>query len=243
MGMKSKSNHFGGGSGGVSTRKGGLPFKLNAQLFGKMPKHLKVRFEEAKEVTVTHDLMAVCHAVLAHEKGIACILGTGANSCLYDGTAITDQAVSLGYLVGDEGSGCYIGRKITRAYFYHLMPIELQLLFEQHYHLEIKDFIQHVYHESEASKYLAQFTIFAGQHQNHPYIRQIIKDSFLDFIKVFVQRYKDCKTLPVSFVGSVAYYFKDLLRESLESEGLTMGKVCQTPTEGLIRLFGGNLQA
>ena len=198
---------------------------------------LRDRFVEAKEVLVTHDLMAVCHAVLGHDKGIACILGTGANSCLYDGKDIVDQAVSLGYLVGDEGSGCYIGRKVVRAYFYDLMPLELKLSFEQCYHLEIKDFLQHVYHETGASKYLAQFAKFAGDHQQHPFIRQLVKDCFRAFIQVFVLRYPEARSLPVCFVGSIAYYFQELLSECLEEEGLTLGKVRQTPSEGLIRFY------
>lgn len=201
--------------------------------------YLRARFTEAQEVCVTHDLMAVCHAVLGHDKGIACILGTGANSCLYDGKEVVDQAVSLGYLVGDEGSGCYLGRKVVRAYFYDLMPLELKLLFDQCYHLEIKDFLQHVYHETGASKYLAQFAKFAGDNQQHPFIRQLVKDCFKEFIQVFVLRYPVARNLPVCFVGSVAYHFQELLQECLEAEGLTLGKVRQTPAEGLIRFYGG----
>lgn len=198
---------------------------------------LRERFEEAKEVQVTHDLMAVCHAVLGHEKGIACILGTGANSCLYDGNEVVDQGVSLGYLVGDEGSGCYIGRKVTRAYFYGLMPIELKLSFEKTYHLEIKDFINNVYREPGASRYLAQFAKFAGDHQQHPYMRQLVKDCFAEFIQHFVLRYKECRALPVCFVGSVAYYFQELLKECLEAKGLKMGTVMKSPMEGLISYY------
>lgn len=197
---------------------------------------LKTRFKKA-EITVTHDLMAVCHAALGHEKGIACILGTGANSCLYDGNDITERAVSLGYLLGDEGSGCYIGRKLVRAYFYDLMPLELKLSFHLAYNLEINEFVHRVYHEQEASKYLAEFTKFAGEHLAHPYIQNLIRESFADFIQAFVLRYKDCRSLPVSFVGSVAFAFQDLLRESLESEGLTLGKVMQSPAEGLIQMY------
>ena len=199
--------------------------------------YLRVRFDEAKEVSVTHDLMAVCHAVCGDEKGIACILGTGANSCLYDGKEITDQAVSLGYLVGDEGSGCYIGKKVVRAYFYDLMPLELKLSFKECYHLEIKDLIHNVYHQQGASKYLAQFARFAGDHLDHPFIRQLVKACFDDFIQVFVLRYKDCHSLPVSFVGSVAFYFQELLKECLAAERLTLGKVCQTPAEGLVAYY------
>lgn len=198
---------------------------------------LKTRFKKVHEISVTHDLMAVCHAVLGHEKGIACILGTGANSCLYDGTDITERAVSLGYLLGDEGSGCYIGRKLVRAYFYDLMPLELKLSFHLAYNLEINEFIQRVYHQPGASKYLAEFTKFAGEHLAHPFIQQLIKDSFSEFIKVFVLRYKNCRTLPVSFVGSVAFAFQDLLHECLAAEGLTQGKVMKSPAEGLIHFY------
>ena len=197
---------------------------------------LKARFKKA-EISVTHDLMAVCHAALGHEKGIACILGTGANSCLYDGNDIVERAVSLGYLLGDEGSGCYIGRKLVRAYFYDLMPLELKLSFHLAYNLELNEFIKRVYHEPEASQYLAGFTKFAGEHLAHPYIQQLIKDNFSDFIQAFVLRYTDCRSLPISFVGSVAFAFQELLRESLEAEGLTMGKVMQSPAEGLIQMY------
>lgn len=198
---------------------------------------LRARFPQVQKMMVTHDLMAVCHAVLGHEKGIACILGTGANSCLYNGQEITEQAVSLGYLLGDEGSGCYIGRKLVRAFFYEQMPLELMLSFKQSYNLEIKELIHHVYHEQGASQYLAQFTKFAGEHLDHPFIQHLVKGCFSDFIHAFVLRYKDCRSLPVCFVGSVAYYFQELLQESLEAEGMSLGKVRQTPAEGLIRFY------
>lgn len=199
--------------------------------------YLKVRFEEAAEVVVTHDLMGAAHAILGREPGIACILGTGTNSCVYDGEKITERAVSLGYLVGDEGSGCYIGRKLVRAYFYDLMPLELKLEFDKYYHLNIKDFIDNVYHQPEASKYLAGFTEFAGEHQSHPFIQQLVKSCLKEFIDAFVLRYKDCRDYRVCFVGSVAFYFQTLLYECLSAEGLTMGKVIKSPMEGLIQMY------
>ncbi len=201
----------------------------------RMHQILKVYFEEATEVYVTHDLMGATRAVLGKEKGIACILGTGANSCLFDGNDISERAVSLGYLVGDEGSGCYIGRKLTRAYFYDLMPLQLKHEFEEYYHLNISDFIDNIYHQKEASKYLAGFTKFAGEHQDDPFIKQLVKGCFCDFIEVFVKRYADCHALPIGFVGSVAYHFQDLLKECLEENDLTLGRVIQSPMEGLIR--------
>jgi N-acetylglucosamine kinase-like BadF-type ATPase len=189
------------------------------------------------EIHVTHDLMAVCHAVLGHEKGIACILGTGSNSCVYDGKDIVERAVSLGYLVGDEGSGMHIGREVVRAYFYGFLPEELRQKFDSKYHLELKDFIQQLYHVEQPSKYLASFAKFAGEHQNHPFIHELVKDCFNAFIGISVCRYVGCETMKVCFIGSVAYHFKDILKECLAEYGLTMGEVMPTPAEGLIRYY------
>ena len=189
------------------------------------------------EIHVTHDMMAACHAVLGHEKGIACILGTGSNSCVYDGENITEKAVSLGFMVGDEGSGMHIGREVLRAYFYGFMPEDLRLQFDAEYHLELTDFIQCLYHEGQPSKYLASFAKFAGGHQTHPFIKQLVKGCFKAFVEVFVLRFEDAKTMKVSFVGSVAFHFKDILKETLADYDLTLGEVMPSPAEGLIRYY------
>ena len=196
------------------------------------------RFPDA-DIHVTHDLMAACHAVLGHERGIACILGTGSNSCLYDGENIVEKAVSLGYLVGDEGSGMHIGREVVRAYFYGFMPEELRMKFDMEYHLVLKDFIQRLYLEGQPSKYLASFAKFAGEHQSNPFIKELVKGCFKAFIEAFVLRYEGCKSLRVSFIGSVAFHFQDILKESLAEYGLTLGKVMQAPAEGLIKYYRG----
>ena len=189
------------------------------------------------EIHVTHDLMAACHAVLGHEKGIACILGTGSNACFYDGENITDKAVSLGYLVGDEGSGMHIGREVVRAYFYGFMPEELMQEFYSSYRLELKDFIQQLYHNEQPSKYLASFAKFAGEHQNVPFIHDLVKGCFKAFVEAFVLRFEECKEMKVGFVGSVAYHFQDVLKECLAEYSLTIGEVMQAPAEGLIRYY------
>jgi N-acetylglucosamine kinase-like BadF-type ATPase len=188
-------------------------------------------------IHVTHDMMAACHAVLGHEKGIACILGTGSNSCLYDGENITEKAVSLGYMVGDEGSGMHIGREVVRAYFYGFMPEDLQQQFDAEYHLEQKDFIQNLYHSGQPSKYLATFAKFAGGHQTNPFIKELVKGCFKSFVEAFVLRYSECKSLKISFIGSVAFHFKDVLKETLTDYGLTLGEVMPSPAEGLIRYY------
>lgn len=194
------------------------------------------RFPEA-EVVVNHDLTGAAHALLKDRQGVVCILGTGANSCLYDGEKVVAHAVSLGYLVGDEGSGCYIGRKLARAYFYGLMPEELRLAFMDKYHVTLEEFLDRVYHQEGPSKYLAGFAEFAGEHIDHPYIQSLLKECFNDFINLFVKIYKECREWPICFVGSVAFYFQTLLYECLSAEGLTMGKVIRSPMDGLIQRY------
>ena len=191
------------------------------------------------EIYVTHDLMAACHAVLGHDKGIACILGTGSNSCVYDGNDIIERAVSLGYLVGDEGSGMHIGREVVRAYFYGFMPVDLRQQFDTEYHLELKDFIQRLYHKGQPSKFLASFARFAGENQSHPFIKGLVKGCFRAFVEAFILRYDNCQSLRVSFIGSVAFHFKDILKETLTDYGLTMGEVMPSPAEGLIKYYQG----
>ena len=189
------------------------------------------------EIHVTHDLMAACHALLGHEKGIACILGTGSNACVYDGENITERAVSLGYLVGDEGSGMHIGREVVRAYFYGFMPEDLRQQFEETYHLELKDFIDKAYHQPQPSKYLASFAQFAGEHQAFPYLRGLIARCFDTFIDAFILRFEGSRELKIGFVGSVAYHFQDILRECLINHNLTIGEVMKSPADGLIRYY------
>lgn len=189
------------------------------------------------EIHVTHDLMAVCHAVLGHEKGIACILGTGSNSCVYDGENIIERAVSLGYLLGDEGSGMHIGREVLRHYYYGFMPDDLCQVFQKTYNLTRDELVENLYHKEQPSRYMASFAKFAGDNLAHPYIQDLVKACFAEFVKVFVCRYKDCKQLKVSFVGSIAFHFRDILKDTLVDFGLTMGDVMVTPAEGLVRYF------
>ena len=194
------------------------------------------RFPHA-DIHVTHDLMAACHAALGHESGIACILGTGSNSCVYDGNDITERAVSLGYLLGDEGSGKHIGGEVAKAYFYGFMPEDLRQQFDETYHLELRDFIDKVYHQPQPSRYLASFAKFAGEHQSNPFIKELVKGCFKAFIEAFVLRFEGAETMKVSFVGSVAFHFQSLLKESLADYGLAMGEVMSSPAEGLIRYY------
>ena len=189
------------------------------------------------EIHVTHDLMAACHAVLGHAKGIACILGTGSNACVYDGENITEKAVSLGYLVGDEGSGMHIGREVVKAYFYGFLPDDLKRDFEAAYHLELKDFIDNLYHQEHPSRYLASFARFAGDWQTNPFVHGLVKSCFKSFVEAYILRFGECHSMPIGFVGSVAFHFREILDECLSGYGLTLGPVIKSPAEGLIGFY------
>ncbi len=186
------------------------------------------------KITVTHDMMAACHAVLGNNEGIACILGTGSNSCFYDGKEITDKAKSLGYILGDEGSGSYIGKVLIRDYFYDKMPADLSIKFEGKYQIRLNTLIDNIYHKNLASKYLADFSRFAFENKEHYYVKNTLSRCFDEFIECFVLRYSNNESYEIGFVGSIAYYFKDILNKSLENHGLRLGKVTKNPIEGLI---------
>lgn len=218
-----KINYYGSGCGN----------EKNCQLVSAA---LQRRFPTA-EIHVSHDLKAAAHGLLGHEKGIACILGTGANSCLYDGKDIVGQAVSLGFLVGDEGSGTHIGKAVLRNYFYGFMPSDLKQEFDAYYQLSHKDFIDKLYHFPQPNMYLADFCKFAGEHKDHPFIQKICADAFNEFIHVFVERYDDYKWLNISFVGSVAFHFQTILKACFDEKGLHLGKIIKSPVDGLIDYF------
>lgn len=185
-------------------------------------------------IIVTHDLMAACHALFGDKEGIACILGTGSHSCRYDENEIIDKAVSLGYIIGDEGSGNHIGKQLLRDYFYKKMPDVLSEKFENEYDINIISVIDNIYHKNQVSKYLASLSRFAYENKEHDYMKAICSKCFDEFIEYFILKYETSKDLEIGFVGSIAYYFQDLLCERLENHKLRLGKIIKNPIEGLI---------
>lgn len=186
------------------------------------------------KISVTHDLMAACHALFGDKNGIACILGTGSHSCHYDGEKIVNKAVSLGYIIGDEGSGNHIGKQLLRDYFYNKMPTELSQKFEKEYDTNIASVIDNIYHKTQTSRYLASFSKFAYEYKEHDYIKAICSQCLDEFIEYFILRYETSKDMKIGFVGSIAYYFQDILNERLENQGLKISKIVKNPIEGLI---------
>lgn len=190
-------------------------------------------FGDAK-IVVDHDLLGAARALCGKKPGIACILGTGSNSCSYDGAQIKDNVPSLGFILGDEGAGASLGRRLVKAYFYREMPEDIHAAFKTEYNLTKEDIFEYVYKSELPSRYMAQFTKFMGKHLEHPFIWALAKKEFMAFMDTQVLKYEDVNELPVHFLGSIAYYFKPVLDEIFEEQGLTLGRIIQEPIETLV---------
>ncbi len=189
------------------------------------------------DIEVTHDMMAACHAILGKKKGIVCILGTGSNSCYFNGEQITSQAISLGYVLGDEGSGAHIGKNLLRDFFYKRMPDDLYLKFKNEHDITIDTLISNTYHSSQVSRYFASFAKFALENINNIYISNLCSICFDEFIENFIDIYDTSIENEIGFVGSIAFYFQDLIKQRLENKGYILGKVVKSPIDGLIEYY------
>ncbi len=186
------------------------------------------------QIYVESDLVAAARGLLQHEAGIACILGTGSNSCFYDGKDIVSNVSPLGFILGDEGSGAVLGKKFIADCLKNQLPEELKNKFLTTFGLTANDIINHVYRKPFPNRYLAQFTPFLAENMAEPAIYNLIFDSFTDFFVRNVMQYPNFDEYPVSFVGSIAYYFKDILEVVAFELGITLGEIKQSPLEGLV---------
>lgn len=185
------------------------------------------------EIYVEDDMLGAARSLLGKKKGIACILGTGANSCLYDGIQITDKVPTLGFILGDEGSGAHIGKLFLNEYFKRAIPEDFKQKVDKELALEWPDVLAAVYKGEYPSRFLASFSKFLGKNKNHLYTQSLIKRSFTEFFFRNVERYKNYNELRVNFVGSIAFYYADLLEEVALDRGITIGKIIEKPIEGL----------
>ena len=194
---------------------------------------LKVIFPSSI-VEVEHDLLASARATCGDEPGIACILGTGSNSVLYDGKIEVDNVTNLGHLAGDEGSASHIGRKLLQAYFYRELPEELEQSFEILTPGGREEVLNRLYKNPRPNLYLASFSRFINVHKKHLVIWNLVKESFTEFIRRHVCKYEGHQHLPIHFVGSIAYYYSDILAEVLAEEGLHLGQIIKQPIHNLV---------
>ncbi len=195
---------------------------------------LRKVFSGAK-VYVDHDLTGAARALCGHEKGIACILGTGSNSCYYNGKKIVKNSPGLGYVLGDEGSGTYLGKKVVQYYLYNTFDPDLMDRFTARFNTNVTEILDAVYKKPLPNRYLAGFTVFLTENRGHFMIENIIEDGLNDFFFNHIYKYRESWSLPIHFTGSVAYGFKDVLKQLCDSYEIQMGKVLKNPMEGLIK--------
>lgn len=187
------------------------------------------------QVDVRTDLLAAARALCGHEPGIACIMGTGSNSCWYDGREIRENVSPLGFILGDEGSGAVLGKLFLGDVLKNQLRPELTEEFLREYNLDRMTVIRRVYREPAANRFLASVVPFLSAHIAEPRIHRLVLDAFRAFFRRNVCQYPHYDRLPVNFVGSVAFYFQDVLRDAAEQCSCTVGTVIKSPMEGLIK--------
>lgn len=197
------------------------------------------RFYAKAKSEVYPDTLAACHALFKKNPGVACILGTGSNACVYDGENITQSVASLGFMIGDEGSGCHIGKRIVHDYFLGIMPEYLRTKFDEKYHLDRETFLKKVYQGEQPSRFLAEFAMFAKENIENQYIVKLVGGCFEVFIKDYLIPHADLEEAVgmVGFVGSIAFTFQSILLQVLENHGIKCSKIIKNPMDGLIEYY------
>ena len=190
-------------------------------------------FPEAT-IQVTHDLMAAARSLCRNEKGIACILGTGSNSCYFDGKKIVKNSPGLGYVLGDEGSGAYLGKKVIQYYLYKTFDEDLRYRFQEKFKVDSVDILEHVYKKPLPNRYLATFTIFLSENRGHYMVENIIEDGLNDFFFLHLCKYGESWKYPIHFVGGVAFHFMDVISDLCRTYEFELGTILKNPMEGLV---------
>lgn len=186
------------------------------------------------DITIHSDLLGAARALCGHDEGIACVLGTGSNSCLYNGKEIIANVPPLGYILGDEGSSAVLGRRLVGDCLKNQLPEAIRNEFLNEYGLTQEIILEKVYRQPLANRFLASLTPFLSKHRDVPEIHHLLVDSFIDFFVRNVKQYRR-PWLPIHFVGSIANAFSTELKEAAESLGMELGSILKSPMEGLVK--------
>lgn len=208
----------------------GLSNPLNV---ASIKKALKSVFSKAK-LDIQTDLVAVGRATCQHHKGVACILGTGSNTGYYNGKKIVKNSPGLGYVLGDEGSGAYLGKKVLQYYLYQTFDEELMHSFESKYQVNKDQILDSIYKQPLPNRYMASFAEFLSAHRGHYLIENIIEDGINDFFFAHLNKLNESWLYPIHFAGSVAYVFRDVIQQLATAYELEIGKIIKSPMEGLL---------
>lgn len=204
----------------------------SAAMCAIVEKALNECFPDA-EIHVEHDLLAAARGLCGHEKGIACILGTGSNSCVFDGVNITANIPALGYILGDEGSGSYMGKRFVADFLIGKLPEKLAKDFAEKSGLTKDKIFEAVYMQPMPNRFLASFGKFLFQRLDEPYVMDLVRQSFVDFFDRYICRYPDYQSMPVHFTGSIAFYFSKVLNDVAAEKQVRVGKIIETPAAAL----------
>ncbi|MGB4397850.1 MAG: N-acetylglucosamine kinase [Daejeonella sp.] len=191
-------------------------------------------------VSVDIDIIASVYATCGLSEGICCILGTGSNISYFDGTKIHESKHGLGYILGDEGSGTYFGRKLLTSCLYGTMPDELSVKFKAEYVADKESVIKRIYQEPSPNSFLASFAPFMSENINHPFIIELLRVGFEEFVETNIQSYPDYNKQICHFVGSIAFHFKEILIEVCELKGVRVGKILKHPIDELSAFIQNN---
>ena len=205
----------------------------SAKLCAKMKRGLQRVFYQA-EIVVDHDLVGAAYSTYDGRPGITSILGTGSNSCFFDGENLREEVPALAYILGDEASGSYFGKILLQEYFYNQLPNDIRLAFEAEYQIDHDTIVDRVYNQANANVYLASFMPFIAKFKDHPHVIDWVVDGMRRFIHIHVKSFPESKTAPIHFVGSIAHYFSHCLEIVMADEGLKLGKVLKAPIDGLV---------
>jgi len=194
---------------------------------------LKGAFPNAK-IHVDHDLLASAYSLYEGKPLVSCILGTGSNSCYYNGDELKQVNPALGFILGDEGGGAYFGKKLLNDFFYKKLPLEIYEDFNKTFNLDWEAARKNIYSNIFANVYLASFMPFIAKHKDNYYVKEMIKQGFARFIDVHVMSYPVSKDVQIGFVGSIASIFQDILEKELVKRELELYKIVRSPIDELV---------
>jgi N-acetylglucosamine kinase-like BadF-type ATPase len=196
------------------------------------------RFFPSATIEVEHDLLGAARGLCGHQAGIACIMGTGSNSCLYDGNDILENVKSVGWMFGDKASGVHIGKSFIASFLNNSCPKEWRQLFTETTGYDFGKMLSRIYSESAPNRFFADVSYFVGKHIADPFMEKIVRTSFREFFLENVCQYDPHLNVPLNCTGSIALVFETLMRSEAAIIGLSIGRIVKSPAEGLITFHG-----
>jgi hypothetical protein len=198
-------------------------------------------FFPSAQVLVDHDLKAAAYATYDGRPCISCIIGTGSNSCFFDGNEITEVIPALGYVLGDEGSGSWLGKELLRQFLYHRLPEKTERLLKEKYGADKETIFERVYRQPHPNVYLASFAKVLSETEDKAFASELVVRGFTEFFKYHICCYPNYCTVPVHFVGSLAFIFRSELQQVAETHGVSIGKIDKSPVYKLMEFHLKNV--